>query len=62
MNSELISKDKFGEIQSQLVGSRLTLEEPAGYGDDTKLAEEGEEAETRTGQDPRSDFNEEQIE
>ena len=40
----------------------MTLEEPAGYGEDTEPAEEEvEEAEIRTGQDPESDSDEEEI-
>ena len=39
----------------------MTLEEPAGYGDDTELMEEVEEAEIGTNQDPESDSDEERI-
>ena len=49
------------EIWTHPVESRLTLEEPAGYGEETEPAEEVEEAEIGTDQDPESDSDEEQI-
>ena len=49
------------EIRIHPGKSRLTLEEQAGHGEDTELAEKVEEAETGTGQDPESDSDEEQI-
>ena len=49
------------EIQTHPVESRLTLEEPAGYGEDTEPVEEVEEGEIGTNQDPESDSDEEQI-
>ena len=49
----------FDEIRTHPAKSRLTLEEPASYGEDTEPAEEEvEEAETGTGQDPESDSDE----
>ena len=49
------------EIWTHPAKSRLTLEEPTSYGDDTKPAEEEvEEGEIGTGQDPKSDSDEEQ--
>ena len=40
----------------------MTLEEPAGYDEDTEpTEEEAEEAKTGTGHDPKSDLDEEQI-
>ena len=49
------------ESRTHPVESRLTLEEPAGYGEDTELAEEEEEAEIGIGHDPESDSDEEQM-
>ena len=46
------------EIRPKLTESRLTLEEPIGYGED---AEPVEEAETGTDQYPESDSDEEEI-
>ena len=52
----------FDEIRTHPAKSRLTLEEPASYGEDTELAEEEvEEAEVVTDQDPESDSDEEEI-
>ena len=51
------------EIRTHPAKSRLTLEEPDSYGEDTELAEEEvEEAKTGTGQDPESDSDEEHME
>ena len=50
------------EIRSQPTESRLTLEDPACHGQDTvPVAEEAEEAEIGTDQDPESDSDEEEI-
>ena len=49
------------EIQTHPVESRLTLEELAGYSEDTEPVEEEEEAEIGTDQDPESDSDEQQI-
>ena len=46
------------EIRTHPAESRLTLEEPTGYGED---AEPVEEAEIGTDQDPESDSDEEEI-
>ena len=52
----------YDEIRTHPAESRLTLEEPAGYGENTEPVEkEGEEAEIGTDQDPESDSDEEQI-
>ena len=42
------------EIRTHPARSRLTLEEPSGYGEDTELAKEVEEAEIGTDQEPES--------
>ena len=49
------------EIRTHPVESRLTLEEPAGYDEDTEPAKEVEEAEIGTDHDPESDLDEEQT-
>ena len=49
------------ETRTHSAKSRLTLEEPTGYGEDTEPVEEVEEAEIGTDQDPKSDSDEEQI-
>ena len=49
------------EIRSKPTESRLTLEEPAGYGEDAEPVEEAEEVETGTDQDPESDSDEEET-
>ena len=48
-------------IRTHPAESRLTLEEPAGYGEDAEPIEEAEEAEIGTDQDPESDLDEEEI-
>ena len=54
MNSE--------EIRSKPTESRLTLEEPTGYGEEAEPVEEAEEVETGIDQDPESDSDEEEKE
>ena len=52
-DKKIINSD---EIRTHPAKSRLTLEEPAGYGEDTQSAEEEvEEVETGTSQDPEWD-------
>ena len=52
----------FDEIRTHPAKSRLTLEEPVGYGEDTEPAEEEvEETEIGTDQYLESDSDEEQI-
>ena len=46
-------------IRTQLTESRLTLEEPTGYGEEAEPVDEAEEVETGTDQDPESDSDEE---
>ena len=49
------------EIRTNPAESRLTLEEPAGYGEDAESVEEAEAGEIGTDQDPESDSDEEEI-
>ena len=49
------------ETRTHPAESRLTLEEPAGYGEDAEPVEEAEEIETGTDQDPESESDEEEI-
>ena len=58
MNST--SKDRFDETRTYPAGNRMTLEEPASFGAEPEETEEEEEkGETATGQDPKSDTDEE---
>ena len=49
------------EIRPKPTESRLTLEEPTGYGEEAEPVDEAEEGETRTDQDSESDSDEEET-